>query len=183
MRAVVLTLTSFLPDWTRSNLTSSDEETKWVCSSLPISSQRGINSSVKLVWAQRKGWNLEILWRWEKAVHGMWDLNDNVLSKITPRFLTSVAVGTKQPSIRIMRGEIWRALIWIKWEELHFYFNWVQACYFICNGLQAVRKAVGDDVTGNVTFSGDLSNHWRNSEVDTKMTENIAKTEDIDNKE
>lgn len=32
-------------------------------------------------------------------------------------------------------------------------------------------------------FSGYLSDRWHNSEVDTKMTENIAKTEDIDDKE
>ena len=55
----------------------------------------------------REGRSLEILRRWKKAVHVillMWDVKERVLSKITPRLLTVVEVGTKQPSMRILRG-------------------------------------------------------------------------------
>ena len=34
----------------------------------------------------------------------MWDVNERVLSKVTPRLLTVFEVGTRQPSMWILRG-------------------------------------------------------------------------------
>ena len=55
----------------------------------------------------REGRSLEILRRGKKAVREMllmWDVNERVLSKVTRRLVTVFEVGTRQPSMWILRG-------------------------------------------------------------------------------
>lgn len=51
------------------------------------------------------GRSWEMLRRWKKAVRIillMWEVNERVLSNITPRPLTCEEMGTKQPSMNIL---------------------------------------------------------------------------------